>query len=259
MKRRTVLLLLGDFRSKKTTHPSVFFEKRRHWGQSPTQIKELMGRRGGAEPIILGNSLAVNGRHDLVMMYIKSLKDICVFIESGAKIMIDNGWMETDGSFTKEMLADTKKSGMIIDDKLFKRLKMKQDNLWKGVPTVPDYQEISDHHEAKEVMKNYLETVIDHVEEKTSVKKQRTGETIQKAKEILDDPKFINQKGIRSIIDEDARVGRKSKTQDFFGYKTEFVMRQTNRIITSVRTANGSYCLLKPNPWHQLMTSIKLS
>ncbi|WP_066069901.1 DUF3231 family protein [Neobacillus soli] len=42
----------------------------------------------------LGNSLAVNGRHDLVKMYIKSFKDISVFVESGAKIMIDNGWME---------------------------------------------------------------------------------------------------------------------------------------------------------------------
>ncbi|RAN85864.1 IS5/IS1182 family transposase, partial [Bacillus sp. SRB_28] len=108
------------------------------------------------------------------------------------------------------------------------------------VPAVPDYQEILDHHEAKEVMKNYLEEVIDQVEEKTSVKEQRTGEIIQKAKEIVDDPKFISQKGIRSIIDEDARVGRKSKTQDFFGYKTEFVMTTDERIITSVRTANGA-------------------
>lgn len=64
---------------------------------------------------------------------------------------------------------------------------------------------------------------------------------MKKSKEILEDPKFINQKGIRSLIDEDARVGRKSKTQDFYGYKTEFVMTTDERIITSVRTADGAY------------------
>jgi transposase len=111
----------------------------------------------------------------------------------------------------------------------------------ENVPTVPDYKEIPNPHEAKEVMKDYVGTVIDQIEEKTSVNDQKTAEIIQKAKEILDDPKFINQKGIRSIIDEDARVGRKSKTQDFFGYKTEFVMTTDERIITSVRTANGAY------------------
>lgn len=75
-------------------------------------------------------------------------------------------------------------------------------------PEVPDYKEIKDHREAKAVMKNYLETVIEQVEEKTSSKEKETREIIQEAKEILDDPKFINQKGIRSLIDEDARVGR---------------------------------------------------
>jgi hypothetical protein len=64
---------------------------------------------------------------------------------------------------------------------------------------------------------------------------------IQKAKEIVMDPKFIHQKGIRSLIDEEARVGRKSKTQDFYGYKTEIMMTTDERIITSVRTADGAY------------------
>jgi transposase len=111
----------------------------------------------------------------------------------------------------------------------------------ENVPQVPDYKEIPDHQKAKAVMKDYLETVINKVETQASAKDQKTGEIIQKAKEIVDDPKFINQKGVRSIIDEDARVGRKSKTQDFFGYKTEFVMTTDERIITSVRTASGAY------------------
>ncbi len=111
----------------------------------------------------------------------------------------------------------------------------------KDVPMAPDYKEINDHREAKKVMKDYLETVIDEVEKQTCSENLETEGALTKAKEILADPKFINQKGIRSIIDEDARVGRKSKTQDFFGFKSEFVMTTDERIITSVRTANGSY------------------
>jgi len=111
----------------------------------------------------------------------------------------------------------------------------------EGLPEVPKYKEIKDHKEAKAVMKEYLETVIDQVQNNTIDGTVETEEAINKAKDILGDPKFINQKGIRSIIDEDARVGRKSKTQDFFGYKTEFVMTTDERIITSVRTVDGAY------------------
>lgn len=111
----------------------------------------------------------------------------------------------------------------------------------EDVPEVPQYQEIKDHKEAKAIMKNYLETVVEKVEEGISLNEEKTIEIIQKAKDIIDDPKFLNQKGVRSLIDQDARVGRKSKTQDFFGYKTEFVMTTAERIITSIRTADGAY------------------
>ncbi len=107
---------------------------------------------------------------------------------------------------------------------------------------MPDYKKIEDHKEAKGVMKNYLETVMDQVEKNINPNiEKKTSSIIGKTKDILNDPKFINQKGVRSLIDEDARVGRKSKTQDFYGYKTEFVMTTDERIITSVKTANGAY------------------
>lgn len=41
-----------------------------------------------------GNSVAVNGRHDLGFMYTRALMNISLFVEDGAKIMINNGWME---------------------------------------------------------------------------------------------------------------------------------------------------------------------
>jgi hypothetical protein len=41
-----------------------------------------------------GNSAAVNGRHDMGVLYAKSLIKITSFVEDAAEIMIENGWME---------------------------------------------------------------------------------------------------------------------------------------------------------------------
>jgi len=109
------------------------------------------------------------------------------------------------------------------------------------LPDLPEYKEIEDHKEAKIVMKEYLETVIEKTKEKISQEETDTTNIINKAEEIITDPKFIQQKGVRSLIDEDARVGRKSKKESFYGYKTEFMMTTDERIITSVRTADGAY------------------
>lgn len=111
----------------------------------------------------------------------------------------------------------------------------------ESVPKEPEYKNIPDHKEAKTLMLNYLETVINIIENKASSELKKTSIEIKNAKEIISDPKFINQKGIRSLIDKDARVGRKSKTQNFYGYKTEIVMTTDERIITSVKTSDGAY------------------
>jgi len=107
---------------------------------------------------------------------------------------------------------------------------------------IPNYKEIADHKQAKESMKNYLENLIDDVEAIVETKEDsKVQEIITEAKEILDDPKFIEQKGIRSLVDKDARVGHKTKTETFFGYKTEFAMIPEERIITAVTVGNGAY------------------
>lgn len=41
-----------------------------------------------------GNSVAVNGRHDVGLLYGKSFIKISVFVQSAAKIMMEKGWME---------------------------------------------------------------------------------------------------------------------------------------------------------------------
>ncbi|MCX8129724.1 MAG: IS1182 family transposase [Clostridia bacterium] len=107
---------------------------------------------------------------------------------------------------------------------------------------IPNYKEIEDHKQAKETMKNYLEELITEVKNEVDVSiLPETKNAIDKAEEILKDPKFIQQKGIRSLVDEDARVGYKSKTNSFFGYKVEFTMLPEERIITAVDAHDGAY------------------
>ena len=58
---------------------------------------------------------------------------------------------------------------------------------------------------------------------------------------ILSGERFILQKGLRSLVDKDARVGSKSKTSQFFGYKDEYIMTTDERIITAVKVHSGEY------------------
>lgn len=103
---------------------------------------------------------------------------------------------------------------------------------------IPDYKKISDHKQAKQVMKSYLETL---VEQAAPYAKEETAAAIVEAKEIMSDERFILQKGLRSFVDKDARVGRKSKTSQFFGYKDEYIMTTDERIITAVDVHSGEY------------------
>lgn len=41
-----------------------------------------------------GNSVAVNGRNDIALLYAKALMKNSAFVQEAAKIMIENGWME---------------------------------------------------------------------------------------------------------------------------------------------------------------------
>ncbi len=103
---------------------------------------------------------------------------------------------------------------------------------------IPDYTQIEDHVEAKQVMKDYLEDLIEQVEEDTS---EAVIQATEKAQEILASDLFIEQKGIRSLVDKDARVGYKSKTRSFYGYKAEICQTTDGSLITSVTVEPGSY------------------
>lgn len=82
---------------------------------------------------------------------------------------------------------------------------------------IPNYKKIADHKQAKQTMKDYLEGVMAKA---APLGKEETKTAIAEAKEILSDERFILQKGLRSFVDKDARVGRKSKTTNFSDTKT---------------------------------------
>ena len=100
-------------------------------------------------------------------------------------------------------------------------------------PQIPNYKEIENHNEAKQVMKAFLEDVIEQADENAK-------QEVQEAKLVLESDLFIEQKGIRSLTDKDARVGYKSKTSSFFGYKMEYAMTNEG-IISAVGVHNGAY------------------
>jgi transposase len=119
---------------------------------------------------------------------------------------------------------------------------LKADNgdvVLEGVDSsIPDYKQIDDHKKAKEVMKAYLEGLMLQA---APFAKEQTTLAIAEACEVLSDEKFLTQKGLRSLVDKDARVGAKSKTDRFFGYKAEVMMELDGRIITAVDVHTGEY------------------
>jgi acetylornithine deacetylase/succinyl-diaminopimelate desuccinylase-like protein len=129
------------------------------------------------------------------------------------------------------LLADTTKK---VPERIMKHLARK---IFKAMGQkeyeIPDYTQIKDHNEAKEMMKGFLEETMEGADE-------RAKEEVEFAKEVLESPLFMEQKGIRSLTDMDARVGYKTKTDSFFGYKMEYAMT-TEGLITAVSVHDGAY------------------
>lgn len=104
--------------------------------------------------------------------------------------------------------------------------------------SIPDYEKIEDPKEARQVMKAFLEETIQTSEPFAG---ERTRRAIEEAREVLSDEKFLLQKGIRSLADKDARVGRKSHDTSFYGYKMEYAMTTGEQLITAVEVQSGEY------------------
>lgn len=123
--------------------------------------------------------------------------------------------------------------------RIFKAMAKDNGSVGKDIDThIPDYTNIKDPTESKQIMKEYLEKTIAACESKAG---EQTKRAIAEAREVLSDEKFLIQKGIRSLADKDARVGRKSRDSSFYGYKMEYMMTADERMITAVETRSGEY------------------
>lgn len=123
--------------------------------------------------------------------------------------------------------------------RIFKGLEKDHGSVPDHVDTgIPNYKTIEDHNEARQVMKTYLEKVMEEAEPYAG---EETSAALAEAKEVLSDERFMIQKGLRSLVDKEARVGSKSKTEHFFGYKDEYMMTTEERLITAVMVHNGEY------------------
>lgn len=126
-----------------------------------------------------------------------------------------------------------------LAERIFKSLEQDHGSVPVTVDTnIPNYKAIEDHQEAKAVMHRYLQDVIQAAEPYAG---EAAKHAIEEARDVLSDERFLLQKGLRSLADKDARVGSKSKTSQFFGYKAEYVMTADERIITAAEIHNGEY------------------
>lgn len=109
----------------------------------------------------------------------------------------------------------------------------------EGINTgILDFQEYEDPKESKRIMKERLEKTIEDAKPHAGLV---TRKVIDEVTGILSDEKFILQRGLRSLVDPDARVGYKTHTDSFFGYKNEYTMITDERIITAVDVHSGEY------------------
>ncbi|AST89871.1 IS1182 family transposase [Sutcliffiella cohnii] len=173
---------------------------------------------------------------DIIALFVKQCVDKGII--KGSSVSIDTTHTEAN-----TFKATPERVMKRLVSKMFKTLKEEVEKIPSDInQEIPDYKEIEDPKVAKETMKAYVEETITTVTENVDVETTpKTKAVIENAKEILSDPKFLAQKGVRSIVDQEARVGHKSKTSNFFGYKTEFMITTEDRIITSVRVGNGAY------------------
>lgn len=107
-----------------------------------------------------------------------------------------------------------------------------EDEVKKKAARLPRWEEYTDHQEAKKDMREALEDVIAQADPEL--------DSVEEARDVLESELFIEQKGIRSLQDKDARVGRKDRTTNFFGYKSEFMMTDEG-IITGMTVQPGNY------------------
>ena len=105
------------------------------------------------------------------------------------------------------------------------------------LPKPPQYAK--DDPEAAKLMLHYLADLGEKVEDFLPDHEGVVTEKLRIAKQIVEDERFLANRGVMSAVDPDARFGWKSNTKSFFGYKEHLAMTE-EEIITAVEVTGGS-------------------
>ena len=129
-----------------------------------------------------------------------------------------------------------------IAKEIFREIEDELEVLPANIPTyLPEDKNLS-IKESVEVNQKYLEELFSACEKDGQVSKIKTiNGLIAKGKSLMYDPEFLAMRNQLSLIDEDARIGHKTKEKMFFGYKAEFTMLTDDNIITAVSVHDGKY------------------
>lgn len=121
--------------------------------------------------------------------------------------------------------------------RLYRAVNKKFPKLAKALPKVPKVTANQD--DADKQMLHYLAELGEAVEELIPQPEGAIAEKLLIARQIVEDERLLAGKGISSAVDPDARLGWKSRTNSYYGYKTHLAMTE-EEFITAVEVTPGN-------------------
>lgn len=121
--------------------------------------------------------------------------------------------------------------------RLYRAVKKKFPKLAKDLPDAPHVSANQDGADKK--MLHYLAELGEAVEKVIPEPEGAIAEKLRIARQIVEDERLLAGKGIASAIDPDARLGWKSRTRSYYGYKAHLAMTE-EELITAVEVTPGN-------------------
>jgi copper chaperone CopZ len=124
-------------------------------------------------------------------------------------------------------------------NQIYRAIRKHHPHLAGEIPPLPETHQLTST-EAGDVRVKHLEWLVEHVKETVPTVKGALSACIQKAKKIPAHDRRLQTNCIGSDEDTEARVGRKSKTHMFFGYKQHVSMVDQDEIVTACHVTPGN-------------------
>lgn len=176
----------------------------------------------------------------------RSERDISEILNTIVRQCVDKGLIRSSRMLidATHIEADTKMKRPLdviraASNKLLRAMEKHHPAEARNLPATPDTRELS-ADEAGEQLTKHLRKLVQQIQEGIPAAKGPVRERLRKAEKILADDRRLQTNGISSEEDTDARVGRKSKTHLYFGYKQHMTMADEDEIITACTLTPGN-------------------